>query len=396
MSSENKNFPKNYDYKLDLDYLFFVKKTFTLFDTKKLKTFNNYSIHELYKLIYDDYKKNEKNEEWKNYLDNKISPMVYLFLSDEEEEENQANMKIKSIFMNYGIYMKIFNGDNNERFIFFVIPPFLSLYWDSYYKLDFLSENVMNKIIMTPAIYNINEWKENIESFLTNEISNKNPKLKESIENIIEIMKLIFNTETKNAYIPVFASCSNDEQFLLTINVIFHITKTIFEMLKEDKVYKLKPSFKLSLKEIKKIKNENIQKIKLSESNGLEGPIICLYVEPIPIADVPFTFKELYSEITQVEPNDKLILSEKYHESQKCVTSGCDKNILNSAAGFLNFSNLNKLELSTPINNLDCKTYNPIKVASLAEEFGIIQERDETSEKLCERVKNAINNKTKY
>ncbi len=386
-------FPEEYDFHNDPTYLLAVRNRVVLknIETSEVKTLENVDVVKLSTQEPDFFTPYDMNVfgQWNKYL-------IDVLRNNRKSTVSQFEYKLFESFAKTGIlYTAIPTAKGGDYYFFFIIPPYLALFWDDYYKPDILGTEAMAAINMTPATHSILHWLKDPEKYVEKAILDKNVYGREKIRSeILDILSqvngLLGNDNMKHAYVGVFAyNLQKEREDLLVENVNFHITKTIYEAMVQQKEATIKPALKVTLKDVRKIAQENVRKLAATEMSFLE-PLVVIYVEPIPIADIGFNFTSKYpTKLTA--PISTEPISKSLAAAQECVRGHCELTPDSPATGFIDFDMPVGVQITMPGTvDINCTTYDPTKTAALAQEFGVERLPDEGNKELCEKVKKAI------
>lgn len=447
-------FPENYDIHKDPTYLLAVKGIVNVKDEKgKVTKYKGADISQIAALLPDtaieesarDPRARSSNiGKWNSFLANNL-------VDKRGNSSSDANSMYTVIeaFAKLGVlYASIvpettrtaFGGRSSSLYHFFILPPYLALYWDDLYKPEVIGANTMAAIVMTPARYNMLEWRNNLGSFVEQDVllssifgaeegATVQSSLNGWLDTAISVTSGSDDSGLQRAYVPVFAydllGSSKDE---LPLNTFMTITRKVYDSMKQREAALPPPVYKVpgkTAKSLDKIRTKNIAKLKSTEKHWLSGSnvqhVIGLWVEPIVSSEPPLTFTDTYPSTELTNGAHEKEVSEYWRKAQECVRGNCDmykalsenpnaRNI--RVAGFIDYSKPARIPGSledqdnypygyygnyvTNVNEIDCNVptwKDPNNVKNLASTWGVQQKTDESIADLCARVKKVIDNR---
>jgi hypothetical protein len=389
----------NYQIKTDPSFILAVDEKVVFYPKKekesefKKEIVKDVNIVELSYLPVDEYDKLGVNYDLKK----SIGGWNAILGVNVSESVNLDSYPIVAEFARTGIYASTLAGAGGEATLL-ILPPYQANHWNDYFNGSFLSEQVISKVAIIPAIYPLPQFLKKAEKDLMKMEYYKDAK--EEIEKILAHVSELAKAEGLDLkpYVPTIVYNITpllNQDALIGINAAFEISKTIIEAYRSGReVQILKVNTK---RDINKIFRDNTEKLKGTE-NTFDHHILALYVQPVPVPVGGFRFTDNYKKIGVVNTVEEV--PDNIIKSRKCVETECDLPEEGVAVGYI----IHRLPGEEPKENesiinfdIDCNTMDPSKLQSQANEMEIEIPRL-TGEKYydyCQRVNTAIKKKLK-
>lgn len=390
----------NYNPYIDPTYLLAVKNTVTIqkvtdsVPTGERIVLKNINIIGL-STLYDESELNNANPqvlgEWNLFL------AKYLSGIRKSVGENGAIADFYKIAESFALTGILFASIPTEENIynFFIIPPYLSTRWASYYNKRILGEKAIASISITSATIPFTNYIQNPDQYIDQIILNKkvigtedtvDSYIRGLVSNVAENLN---ENPFGNLYVGVFAYPlydAPDENAFLVENIVFYVTKKIYEPMKMGQETKmLAPPTAVTLQSINEIKRGNAEKLK-TIATVFDKELLVIYAKPVPQTPVINLSKQY---IDSVISTGTTSISDVVRRSQQCVESGgnCEFSAESNAAGFIL---PNDMDNNGMFGNVDCSRIDPEQIKKLAQKIGFNIQGDKITQETCQTVKNAI------